>query len=69
MKELRFKYLENLLPQDEEELDVKYWDKFTKESRFVKNNLYVWDGIHASTTRELYLMGVLLREGIHFEYD
>ena len=69
MKELRYKYLENLLPFSDEEMDKKYYEKFKKEARFVKNNLYTWDGIYASEVRELYLMGVLLREGIHFEYD
>ena len=69
MKELRYKYLENLIPFSTEEMDEKYYTIFTKEAFFVKTNLYEWRGLFSSDTRELYLMGVLLREGINFEYD
>lgn len=69
MKELRYEYLENLLPFSFEEMEERYYEIYIKEAMFVGPQMYEWRGLFSSDTRELFLMGVLLREGIKFEYD
>ena len=63
----RIKYLEKKLPKPEAELNEKYWDKFKKEGKFLGNGVYEWCGQYSGDTRESWLMGVLICEGINFK--
>ncbi len=67
MKDLRYKYLIDLQPDTEQKMYDKYWETFKKECKFKGPELYNWGHIYASETKELFLMGVLVREGIKFE--
>lgn len=64
----RIKYLESRLPEG---LDIneKYGSKFDKYARYMGNGVYQWDGILATDTRELFLMGVLNREKIDYKEE
>ena len=63
----RVKYLESLLPYDESELNKKYKYNFERYATYLGNGVYQWGGIACSDIRELWLMGVLSREGIEFK--
>ena len=63
----RIKYLESLLPVDEAILNERYFDKFEKYATYTGNGTYHWLGISATDTRELWLMGVLFKEGIDYK--
>ena len=66
MKE-RENYLESLLPISEEVLVERYWSKFEKNATYYGNGVYQWLGITATCTRQLWLMGILWKEGIDYE--
>jgi len=66
-KEYRIKYLESLLPCDEKILEIEYFEKFEKYATYLGNGIYQWLGITATDTRELWLMGILFKEGVEFE--
>lgn len=65
----RVKYLESLLPLSEDVLSERYWSNFEKYASYLGNGVYSWTGILANDTRELWLMGVLWKEGIEFEQN
>ena len=67
MGKKRIKYLESLLPQPEVDIEPKYRKEFEKFARYLGNGIYSWMGIYSNDTRELWLMGVLAREGIEYE--
>lgn len=62
----RVEYLKSLIPKDLD-IDKEYRRKFVKSSCYLGNGVYEWSGIYATDTRELFLMGCLSREGIHYE--
>jgi len=68
MKELRYQYLIDLQPQSEQETHDKYWEQYKKECKFEGPNMYRWGHMYSNDTKELFLMGVLVREGVKFEY-
>lgn len=64
----RIKYLEkkvNKLTIDPE----KYRSKFEKQAGYRGNGTYEWCGQFSSDLRELWLMGVLIHEGVSFTTD
>ena len=69
MNNTRIEYLENLLPVKEEILEERYFDKFEKYATYTGNGTYHWLGIRAADTRELWLMGVLFKEGIEYDQE
>tara|TARA_R110002167_G_scaffold310493_1_gene515413 strand:- start:402 stop:602 length:201 start_codon:yes stop_codon:yes gene_type:complete len=62
----RIKYLESLLPINEVILQERYFDKFEKYATHTNNGTYHWLGIRSSNTRELWLMGILFKEGVKY---
>lgn len=68
-KYLRYKYLLDKFPDTEEKMKEKYWENFKASAHFIKFNLYKWGSVYASEPYELWLMGVLKREGIEYEHD
>lgn len=62
-------YLESLLPYKEDELLNKYGERFEKFCAYKGNGIYQWYGMLSTCTRELWLMGVLHREGIKFDIE
>jgi hypothetical protein len=62
----RIKYLESKIPSDLD-YEAKYYNNFTKYARYIGNGVYAWRDIHATNTRELFLMGVLKMEKINFK--
>lgn len=66
MNQNRINYLESLVPKD---LDIneKYFNKFSKYSRYLGNGVYTIDGIFSTDTRELFLMFALHREKIKYK--
>jgi len=66
MSEQRIKYLESKLPKNVD-LESKYRNNFEKYSRYGGNGVYIWKGIRATDTCELFLMGILKSEGIKFK--
>ena len=60
----RKEQLVKLLPLPEEELENKWFKDFERQARYVGNGVYSWHSIYSSDTRELWLLGVLAREGI-----
>ena len=69
MNNTRIKYLESLLPMSEDKLKEKYLNNFKKYATYTGGGTYQWQGIRSSDTRELWLMGVLSREQIEFEFE
>ena len=69
MSNVRIEYLESLLPVKEEILKERYFDEFDKYATYTGNGTYNWLGITASDTRELWLMGILFKEGIEYEQE
>ncbi len=67
MKNERVEYLEGLLPIDEDVLREKYSQNFEKFAAYTGNGTYCWSGIRAADTRELWLMGILFKEGVEFD--
>lgn len=65
----RIKYLEGLLPVPEEELEDKYRSGFDKYCTYTGNGTYLWLGIRATCTRELWLMGILHKEKIPYKQE
>lgn len=63
----RIKYLKSLLPIKEEILRERYFDQFSNNACYTGNGTYEWLGIRACDTRELWLMGILFKEGIEYE--
>ena len=63
----RNSYLESLLPIDEDLLRAKYLNEFNKYATYTGNGTYHWLGIRATDTRELWLMGILFKEGVKYE--
>lgn len=62
----RIKYLESKIPSDLD-YEAKYYNNFAKYATYIGNGVYTWRGIHATNTRELFLMGVLKMEKIKFK--
>jgi hypothetical protein len=62
----RIKYLESKLPKGLD-YEGKYYNNFSKYACYMGNGVYTWKGIHATDTRELFLMGVLSSEKIKFK--
>ena len=69
MENTRIKYLESLLPMSEDKLEKKHLKHFEKYATYMGGGTYQWQGIRSSDTRELWLMGVLCREQIEFEFE
>lgn len=69
MDNRRIEYLENLLPMSEDKLDDKYRAGFEKYATYTGNGTYQWQGIRATDTRELWLMGVLHKERVEFKHE
>lgn len=63
----RIKYLERKFPN--KDVEDKYQPRFQKEARYVGNGIYTWCGQYSRNPRELFLMGVLISEGIKFNYQ
>ena len=62
----RIKYLQKKIPETID-VEVKYRNKFDKQARYLGNGTYHWNGVYSTDTRELFLMGVLVAEGIKFK--
>ena len=69
MDNTRVKYLENLLPMSEDKLEEKYWKGFEKYATYTGNGTYQWQGIRATDTRGLWLMGILHKEKIDYKQE
>jgi hypothetical protein len=63
---LREKYLESKIPAGVD-INVKYMSNFEKYARYLGNGVYSWKGLYSTDTRELFLMGALMSEGIKFK--
>jgi len=68
MRTERIKYLESKIPKDLD-IDAKYGANFNKWASYKKNGIYHWKGVEATSPRELFLLGVLLQEGINFKQE
>lgn len=44
------------------ELEAKHENVFAKQARYMGNGIYSWCNVHSVDTRELFLLGVLIRE-------
>ena len=44
-------------------LEEKYRAKFDRQSRYLRNGIYMWAGQYSTNTRELFLLGILACEG------
>jgi hypothetical protein len=61
-------YLESKFPKGKrQEIEDKYFDKFSKYATYIGNGIYQWLGFHSTDTRELFLMGCLHSEKIKFK--
>jgi hypothetical protein len=69
MDNTRVEYLESLLPMAEKELEIKYFEGFEKYATYTGNGTYQWQGIRATDTRELWLMGILHKEKIDYKQE
>lgn len=67
MNNARIEYLENLLPINEDVLEERHFKQFEKYATYTGNGTYYWLGIRSTDTRELWLMGVLSKEGVEYE--
>jgi hypothetical protein len=67
----RIEELEALMPITEDEAQEKYGASFEKQARYLGNGVYAWHSIYSNDTRELFVQGVLAREGVVIpdEYD
>ena len=45
------------------ELEAKHQGIFGKQAMFLGGDTYEWCGVYSTDTRELFLLGVLIREG------
>jgi hypothetical protein len=52
-----------------QETEDKYFDDFARQSRYYGHGVYGWHDIKASDTRNLFLLGVAAREGIHIKKE
>lgn len=59
----------SLMPISEEEASEKYKEDFDNQAQFLGNGVYCWHDISSSDTRELWLLGVLAREGVPVPFD
>ena len=59
----RIEWLESLIPKGVD-IDKKYFDKFTKYTRYMGNGVYQYRNIYSTDTRELFLLTSLIQEGI-----
>lgn len=48
-------------------LEEKHWKQFERQASFLGNGIYGWRGVYSTDTRELFLMGIALVEGIKYE--
>jgi hypothetical protein len=67
MYESRIKYLEKKLPKID--VEVRYRKEFNKKAIYLGNGVYGWCGKYSTDPRELFLMGVLISEGIKFKSE
>jgi len=63
----KIKYLESLLPYPE--VEDKHYPRFEKQARYLGNGVYSFNGVYETNTRALFLMGVLVAEGISYEVE
>lgn len=47
----------------------KHRAKFEKQARYLGNGVYNWCGQYSADVQELWLMGVLIHEGIPFKSE
>ena len=66
MKQDRISYLESKLPKGVD-YETKYRKRFERSASYLGNGVYAWDELRATDTRELFLLGVLIGEGIKFK--
>jgi len=45
------------------ELEAKHQGIFGSQAKYLGNGIYGWCNVHSTDTRELFLLGVLIREG------
>lgn len=64
--ENQIKYLESLLPRAESIFEKKYKSNFKKFATYT-GDTYIWNDVLAKTPRELWLMGILDKEGINYK--
>ena len=50
-------------------LEEKYRDNFDRQARYLGNGIYSWCNVNSIDTRELFLMGVLIHEGIKLNIE
>lgn len=62
----RIKYLESKIPK-ELDSNAKYGKNFGKYARYMGNGVYSWKGLISTDTREMFLLGVLISEGVEFK--
>jgi hypothetical protein len=65
----REEYLESLLPCPESDLLEEHFESFEKHCTYIRGGFYQWLGYKSVDTRELWLMGVLHKSGVKFEYN
>ena len=63
------KLAQDKLPESLDFYENKYEENFNKFSTFMGNGVYQWSGLFASDIRELFLIGILKKEGIHPELE
>lgn len=64
--ENRLEYLESRVPSDVD-INDKYGAEFDRTTRYRGNGVYEWRGNFGTDTREVFLLGVLDAEGIHYK--
>lgn len=60
------KYLESKIPKGVD-INEKYFKEFQKQAGYLGNGIYNWGELKSTDTRELFLMGCLIREKIVFK--
>jgi hypothetical protein len=48
-------------------MEKKHWNQFEKQSGYKGNGIYEWRGQYSTDTRELFLLGIAVVEGIEIE--
>lgn len=61
-------YLESRLPKDGD-IEATHFNSFKRFCGYKGNGIYEWRGFVSTDTRELFLLGILHREGIKFDKE
>lgn len=54
---------------DEYAIEERYQKGFENNARYMGNGVYSWCGMYSTDTRELFVMGVLIMEGVELEIE